>query len=688
MKYVDPLPEAILVEDLWIPMTDGVRLHARVWRPQDSDRRPVPGLLEYLPYRLDDWTAPRDSERHPYYAGHGYASVRVDIRGTGSSDGLFVDEYSPQEQSDGLEVIDWIAGQPWCTGSLGMFGISWGGFNSLQLAGHVPEALKAIVTVCSTDDRYDNDVHYMGGALLGIDMASWGGTMFAFNSRPPRPEVVGDGWLDQWRRRLESVRPMTPEWLSHQERDDYWRQGSVCEDYSSITAAVLAVGGWHDPYRDAVLRLVENLSCPVRGIIGPWSHQYPDRGYAPGPGMNFLGETLRWWDRWLKGEQNGADQGPKLRAFLPEAEAPATYYPARRGRWVQLATWPTSSSAARSLATGACSTPVSDGEAIIRSPTQTGLDAGRFFPFGNSTDLPPDQRAEDGRSVAVDFAPLTARLEILGNPAVRLRVAADGPQANIIARLCDVAPDGSSTLVTRGVLNLNKRNGRECNDEVPVDEFIDVAFDLVAMGYAFPPGHSIRLALSSAYWPWIWPHAQEPTLRVDLACSSLSLPVHTGTAHDDDGALAVELGEPEQPVPLAVEYLTGAGASGVDTRFLAPSQRSVYRDIETSEWVLDVDPGYGGSRRYPDGLVFTEHSRETYRIREGDPLSARAVSAWAIGLSNTGWSARLETHSVLACDAQNFLVTNTVSAYATVGDGVEELVSEQSWQDSVPRTSA
>ncbi|WP_259338545.1 CocE/NonD family hydrolase, partial [Clavibacter phaseoli] len=313
--------------DVWIPMPDGARLHARVWAPATDE--PLPALLEYLPYRLDDWTAPRDSERHPWYAAHGYASIRVDIRGTGSSDGLFVDEYSAQELDDGVAVIEWIAAQDWCTGAVGVFGISWGGFNGLQLAARAPEALKAVVTVCSTDDRFDDDVHYMGGAVLGIDMAAWGATMFAFNSRPPRPEVVGDGWVERWRERLEANRPMTPTWLAHQERDDYWRHGSVCEDYSAIDAAVLAVGGWADPYRDAVLRLVENLSSPAKGIIGPWSHQYPDRGLAPGPSIGFLQETLRWWDRWLKGVDTGVEADPALRAFVSDSEPPAAAPPRR-----------------------------------------------------------------------------------------------------------------------------------------------------------------------------------------------------------------------------------------------------------------------------------------------------------------------------------------------------------------------
>ncbi|NJC23281.1 hypothetical protein BJ994_002357 [Arthrobacter pigmenti] len=684
MKYVDPLPESITVEDTWIPLSDGVRLHARIWMPENAREQPVPGLLEYLPYRLDDWTSPRDSERHPYYAGHGYASVRVDIRGTGSSGGTFDDEYSAQEQTDGLAVIEWIARQPWCTGSLGMFGISWGGFNSLQLAAHAPEALKAIVTVCSTDDRYDNDVHYMGGALLGIDMAAWAGTMFAFNARPPRPEVVGEAWVDQWRARLEQHRPLAPIWLAHQERDDYWRHGSVCEDYYSIKAAVLAVGGWHDPYRDAVLRLVANLDAPARGIIGPWSHQYPDREFAPGPGIGFLQESLRWWDRWLKDEDNGADREPQLRAYLMEAEPPATYYPVREGKWTALGEWPSSSIESRTFRFEDAQGSAPGGAAVVKSPQHTGIDAGRFFPFGNATDLPPDQRAEDGRSVCLDFA-LRERLEVLGNPRVRLRLACDRPQANVIVRLCDVAPDGASTLVTRGVLNLNKRNGRDRRDEMPVNESVDVEIDLVSIGYALPARHTLRVAISSSYWPWIWPHAEEAELRVDLAASSVEVPV---LAEAGD-APAVSFSEPEQSRPIAVVPVPPTEKQqDVNAKFVAPAQRSVRHDVQTGEWVLDVDPGYGGSRRYPDGLDFSEHSRETYRIRQGQPLSAEATSAWAITLANDGWRAHLETTSTVRASDTHFIVTNHLQAYATTADTREELVAERTWHDEIPRTSA
>lgn len=683
MRYRDRLPSPITVEDVWIPMPDGVRLHARIWRPEDSLDQPVPALLEYLPYRLDDWTAPRDSERHPYYAGHGYASVRVDIRGTGSSDGHFVDEYSPQELEDGVSVILWLADQPWCSGQVGMFGISWGGFNALQLAALAPEPLKAIVTVCSTDDRYDNDVHYMGGVVLGIDMSGWAGTMLAFNARPPRPEVVGERWVEQWRDRLENMQPMAPIWLAHQERDEYWRRGSVCEDYSGIRAAVLAVGGWHDPYRDTVFRLAQNLEVPVRGIIGPWSHQYPDRGLAPGPSIGFLQETVRWWDRWLKGVENRVEGEPLLRVFVMDSERPATYYSERRGRWVGVGEWPAAAVQYTDLALSdaACSAVVGkDGTVIVRTPQHTGTAAGRFFPFGNATDLPPDQRADDGRSVTLTFSPLPQRLDILGNPRVHLRLACDRPQGTVVVRLCDVAPDGASTLITRGVLNLNKRNGRERNDEMPVDEMVDVEVDLVSIGYAVPAGNTLRLALSSTYWPWIWPHPQQAILRVDLGASALSLPTLTGHVEQ------VSFDDPEQSRPLPVEPLR-ENDDDVDAAVIAPAERLLTHDVGSGEWVLDVDPGYGGSRRYPDGLEFREHTRETYRIREGDPLSATATSAWAITLTKDGWRAHVDTRQEITADADAFVVQASVIAHATT-DGEEQLVAERAWEERIPRTSA
>src|ERR1700682_4918728 len=178
------------IEHVLIPLRDGTRLAARIWLPEDAERDPVPAILEYLPYRKRDGTYDRDALTHPYFAGHGYAGVRVDIRGSGESDGLLSDEYSLREQDDALEVIEWLAAQPWCSGAVGMMGISWGGFNALQVAARRPPALKAIITVYSTDDRYADDIHYKGGCLLN-DNLWWGSIMLAYQGRPPDPLLYG-----------------------------------------------------------------------------------------------------------------------------------------------------------------------------------------------------------------------------------------------------------------------------------------------------------------------------------------------------------------------------------------------------------------------------------------------------------------------------------------------------------------
>ena len=284
---------------MWIPLSDGVRLSARIWLPEDAEDEPVPALLEYLPYRKDDETAARDAVRHPYLAGHGYASVRVDMRGSGDSEGLLLDEYLPQEQLDAVEVIEWLAAQPWCSGAVGMFGISWGGFNALQVAARQPPALKAVIAVSTTHDRYTDDVHWCGGCVYQ-PMLDWATSMLAYNARPPDPAVVGDGWRDLWLARLEGNRPFIESWLGHQTRDDYWLQGSVCADYAAIRCPVYVVSGWCDWYRNPVFALLEGLDVPRKGLIGPWAHTYPEQA-APGPAIGFLQESLRWWDRWLKG---------------------------------------------------------------------------------------------------------------------------------------------------------------------------------------------------------------------------------------------------------------------------------------------------------------------------------------------------------------------------------------------------
>ena len=705
METISEFPYHVEIVQDWIPLSDGTRLWMKAWRPVTDS--PVPVVLEYLPYRHGDWTAPRDHERHPYYAGYGYASVRVDIRGHGSSDGVPGDEYDEQELRDGEEVIAWLAAQDWCTGSVGMFGISWGGFNSLQLAGRQPEALKAIVTVCSTDDRYDNDVHYMGGSLLGVDMHAWAATMLTFESRPPDIAVRAD-WKEQWKHRLDSMEPFIETWLSHQTRDDYWRHGSVCEDYGTLDAAVLAVGGWYDPYRDTVLRLCENLSergKNIKGIIGPWAHQYPDRDLRPGPHIDFLGETRRWFDQYLKGEDTGVEQEPLLRAWITDSVRPASVYDEMPGRWVAESQWPAAAVNHRTFtladahvspiaavsasahadageAAAATAPEPSSAVAIVDSPMDTGKDAGRYFPFGNSADLPVDQREEDGRSVVFDF-PLEESVDLLGNCELRLRLTTDSTRGQVYVRLCDVAPDGSSTLVTRGNLNLTARHGRDRVDEFTPGAWEDVTVPLTGIGYRLPAGHVLRVALSNAYWPWIWPQAGTAPLRVALADSSFTIAqrVSADAAEDEQSRrdAAVVFGPPVQPEGLDVRY-PESGKPGT-TR----PERLSSVDVAIRQSTLEVDPAYGGTRIYPDGLHYNEDTVERYVITQDDPLSARTESVWNVSLSrpDQDWDTSLVARQTITCDADSFYAESTV----TCSINGEEFWA-RTWNHTIPRVAS
>ncbi|GGT31595.1 CocE/NonD family hydrolase [Streptomyces purpureus] len=664
MRIRTDFPYETTREDLRIPLPDGTLLHARVWRPATEE--PVPALLEYLPHRLSDWTAPRDWQRHPWYAGHGYVSVRVDVRGHGNSGGRPGDVYDALELADGVAVVNWLAGQSWCSGEVGMFGISWGGSNALRIAALAPEPLKAVVTVCPTDDRYDNDVHYLGGSVLAMDMHAWAATMLAFTARPPDPQYAGPGWRETWLTRLAAVDPLIHTWLAHQTRDAYWQHGSLREDHSTVRAAVLAVGGWHDPYRDTVLRLVEHLPHErVRGLIGPWSHQYPDHG-LPGPAIGFLQETLRWWDHHLKGRDTGIMSEPLLRSWISDSHPPATVYDELPGRWVGDDAWP--SPHVTPLTYALQGPPVR-----VRSPQRAGLDAGRFLPLGNDADLPPDQRTEDALSACFDFpVPEGAPVDILGRPRVRLALTPHARTGQVVARLCDVAPDGSSTLVTRGALNLATRHGPDRTEPCRPGESEEIAFDLNGIGHSFPAGHRIRLALSSAYWPWIWPRPDADGFTLDPTACALTLPVRSAPGQEP----AITFEQPEQSAPLGVSH----PATLDEPR----PERLIVRDVAKGLWRLEADPGYGGTRLHPDGLEYTEDAVESYTIQEDDPLSARTRSEWTIRLHRPelAWDVTIETRSEIACTADAFLTSDEL-----VCKEGREVVFHRTWEKRIARTA-
>jgi putative CocE/NonD family hydrolase len=664
MRIVESFPRRVReIENLWIPLADGTRLAARIWLPEDAEQDPVPAILEYLPYRKRDGTAVRDQLTHPYFAGHGYAGVRVDMRGNGESDGLMFDEYLKQEQDDAIEVIAWLAAQPWCSGTVGMIGISWGGFNGLQVAMRRPPALKAVVSICSTVDRYAVDIHHMGGCLL-LENLGWSATMHSYSSRPPDPALVGDRWREIWLERLEQEPLLIETWLQHQRRDDYWRHGSVCEDWSAIEAPVLAVGGWADGYTNAVPELVAKLEAPCKGIIGPWLHKYPHFA-VPEPRIGFLQECLRWWDRWLKGIDTGVESDPDLRAYLMDGLRPATYYKERPGRWVAEPAWPSPRIVPTELVF--TETGLGDGSnrapvRLLASPQTTGSVGGEWCPIWLGADSPADQRPDDACSVVFDGAPLAAPLDILGAAEVELDLESDKPQGFVVVRLCEVFPDGASTRVTYGVLNLAHRDSHAEPTAVPVGTPFRVRFALDDIGYSLKPGNRIRVAISNAYWPLLWPSPEAATLTVR------------------GGRIILPVRPAGEEVPVRFEPAEAAPPLKLERLKPAENSRVLRQDMASGVWTLTVYDDFGVDLDTTNGLAGGEIGRETYSIHPDDPLSAKAECHWTQVMSRPGWSIRTEARSSLRSDRDSFHVEGSLEAY----EG-ETLVLERRWSRAIPR---
>ena len=669
MRTVDEFPHKVrTIEHTLIPLSDGAHLAARIWLPEEAGRSPVPAIFEYIPYRKRDLTRERDAIMHGYLAGHGYACARVDLRGSGESDGVLVDQYRQQELDDAVEVIRWLTEQPWCDGNVGMMGISWGGFNSLQVAALRPPALKAIITACSTDDLYLDNMHYMGGCLL-TDNLSEATTMFSVNTCPPDPELVGERWREMWMERLKDSGLWLEKWLRHQRRDSYWEHGSVSEDYGAIQCPVMAVGGWADGYTNAIFRLLEHLSVPRLGLIGPWGHKYPHMG-KPGPAVGFLQEALRWWGYWLKGQETGIMDEPMLRAYMLASVPPTTYYTYRPGRWVAEPAWPSPHIEARRYplsrgCIGEQGASAENGLQTIQSPLSVGLFAGKWCSYSYAPDLPHDQREEDGGALLFDSGPLEQDLEIFGAPTLELDVTSNRPVAMVAVRLSDVAPDDKATRVTYGLLNLTHRNGHAQPEPLEPGRRYRVRIDMNHVAQVFPAGHRLRLSLSTAYWALAWPPPEAVRLGVYAEGSGLTLPVRT--PRDTDGTVRFELPE-------------GASVPAVAPVEAARHNWLVHRDLAVDESVLEVIKDEGVRRIEEIDLEVGDRTWDCYTYRDDDFGSLKGETRTERTFRRGDWFVRTTTRTVLTADTTHFHIRAELDAY----EGDKRIYSEN-WDHTLRR---
>ena len=655
-----------VLENEWIPLSDGRRLSARIWMPDSARKKPAPAILEYLPYRKRDGTAQRDESTYPSFARAGYVGVRVDISGTGESDGDWDDEYSARELADGCEIIEWIASQPWCDGNLGMMGISWGGFNSLQIAALQPEALKAVISIGTTVDRYNDDIHYKNGCLLYSNF-SWSSTMLCFASRPPDPELVGDKWREIWLNRLKTQPFPLATWLANQRKNDYWRHGSISENYENVKIPALLISGWADGYINAPPAGATHL-VNSKAINGPWIHKYPHFAW-PKPRVDFLGEAIAWWDKWLKGKDNGVEQLPAYRAYILEDARPLLKYEFQPGRWVAEQTLPAPETRSRYyyLAPNRqlLDIPGRSRQKTLSSPQDCGSGCGEFFPLKADGEMAGDQRHDDSGSLVFDSGKLQQPIEILGRPKLRLKLAIDKPLGNIAVRLNDIHPSGEVSRVSWGVLNLAHRNGNESPEPMVPGRTVAIEIELNECGYRFMRGHKMRVAISTAYWPMIMPPPERVTATINLGQDAfIELPVRAGVD-------VYEMPEPADENPLP-EY-----------KMHQPelSRRWVERNFQTGESHYRVIDDSGEIEIPGHGLCTRHRHDERWTIAVDDPLSYRSESRYSCWMRRGDWSIHTEAESEFRCDADNFFIKATLRAY----EG-EELVHERSWDEiTIPR---
>ncbi len=673
-----PIHEVSVLTDVRIPVRDGLELSANLWLPTplepDGPAR-FPVILEMIPYRKDDWRASGDASRGAWWAARGYAFCRLDIRGTGSSPGIARDEYTAEETTDGYDAVEWLAAQPWCDGNVAMWGISYGGFTAIQVAMLRPPHLRAIVPMYATDDRYTDDVHYVGGAATASELSQYAVSMVGMNALPPRPSYRGARWLDEWRERLERTPVWLIEWLRQQWDGPYWRQGSLAPDYGAIRVPILMFAGWMDGYVNPALRMLERCTAPRRAIVGNWVHMFPSDAY-PGPNVDWLHEMLRFLDHHLLGLANGVPDDAPLAWFRREWAAPEPYPASWPGSWETAPAFPVPGTSSRTLFLDAGEVPL-DGRLSSRTPEVTGVDTFRHratlgtwsslsWGAGSAPNgLWSDPRADDGSIPAYTSEPLDEPLDICGSPAAVLAWRSPVEVATGVVRLLDVAPDGTPTQVAAGVLNLTHRDGRARPRALEPGKVAVVEIPMRAAGYRFRAGHRIRLTVASAYWPVIWPSpdlAEHEIVRGGPdAFSRLILPVVPATV---SAAPTFKTTPPELPE-------MGGGSDD-------PSVWEISRNEERGSTTVRIFDG--GESIAPDGTTLYSSEGHELTASDIDPAHAAMASEVVYRLRQDGHAVDIVVTGRTTSDRETFRIAGTLRVTL---DGAP--FHERAWDETIPR---
>ena len=661
-----------------------MELSANIWRPAGDAAGPIPAILEMIPYGKDNWRRNADTARGEWFAARGYALCRLDVRGTGSSDGVALDEYTEIETRDGFDAVEWLAAQPWCTGAIGMWGISYGGFTSIQVAKLRPPHLRAIVPVQATDDRYVTDVHYIGGCVTASEMSQYGVSQVAMNAMPPDASFRGEGWLDEWRTRLEATPPWLVEWLRQQTDGPYWRPGSLAPDYGAIDVPIFSVGGWCDAYVDSAFRMQARCSAPTRTLVGNWVHGWPSSD-NPGPNLDELHEVIRFFDRCLLDLPNGLDDEPAVVWFERDYAVPEAFPVEWPGRWRGTTAFPHPATreaawgfdggvsplagALVELGGGAAGAAAAGVDRYAHRPTVGTRSSLSWGAGGEPNGLARDLRPDEVLGPTFTSAPLTEAVSVLGEPVAVLHLAVSAPVATAVVRLADVAPDGTSSWVSAGILNLTHRRSDAAPEPMVPGVVEEIRVPLRHAGYRFAPGHRIRVSVASSAWPVIWPspYAAEFELhRGGATPSALLLPVVPPAGGDGDVAPPSFKGTPPD-----LREVGGGGAAD-------EPQWRIEEDVIRGTTTVTIHDG--GEDILEDGRRL--YAAETLRLTASDrdpaaaTLDADVVYRW----TDAGHDIEIRARSLQTSDVDTFDLGVDLAVDL---DGARFF--ERSWQERIPR---
>jgi putative CocE/NonD family hydrolase len=679
-----PTHEVETVWDARIVVRDGVELSANLWLPvAQADATRFPAILEMIPYGKDNWRRNADVARGTYLARRGFTLCRVDVRGTGSSGGIALDEYTEDETRDGYDAVEWLATQPWCTGAVGMWGISYGGFTSIQVAKLRPPHLRAIVPIQATDDRYLTDVHYIGGCVTASELSQYAVSQVAMNAMPADKSFRGEAWREEWLARLEATPPWLFEWLRRQHDGPYWRPGSLAPDYEAIEAAILSFGGWMDSYVDAAFRMQAACTAPTRTIVGNWVHGLPASA-TPGPNVDELDVMVRFFDRWLKGVDNGIDREPPIVWFEREYAQPEPFPEILPGRWRAATEYPHASVDARTWRFDGGELPlvgqlIAEGEAattgaravdrFAHRPTVGTRGALSWGAGGPPNGLGRDLRPDEVLGPTYTSAPIEHPIEILGVPEVVVHIAASAPVATLVARLTDVAPDGTSAQVTAGILNLTHRRSHVDPEPLVPATVEQVRLQLRPAGYRFLPGHRIRVSLASSAWPVIWPSPYAAEIEIHRGPATPSrvvLPVIPPAGGAGDAPVPTSRATPPDLPPVG-------GEGDVD-----PPVWRIGEDVIEGSVTVQIHDG--GEDVLDDGRSLYSAESIALTAWDADPARARLDADVVYRWREIGADVDIRARSTQTSDVDSFHLTVDLDVDL---DG--ELFFRRSWTESVPR---